>query len=675
MIERQRPAFIRDALWFAVFVAAYYIAYHFGMSFSRTTASPFWFPDSVLLCALLKSRPRAWWILILATVPLRLFSDVARDVPMWFLLGATAIDSAKGLIGAVAMRRMQADPFRFGTMRELLLFMLVVALAIPALSAFGGAALRHGLGYDFWPSWTQWFLGDALAQLVVTPAILYGPLSPHWQNQRLDRWRVVEATGLTVGLVVSTYLASYTSAEYTAFVESRFFAPVPFLLWAAIRFGAGGAAGAMALVSGITVAAAIGGRGPFAGTSPADTAFALRNFLLLRAALLLPVAVSIDQRNRAERSLRESEERFRRMAQSAPILLWMSDGEKQCIFVNKFWLDFTGRTLEQELGNGWVDGVHPDDLKGWSADCYAAFDAREPFELEYRLRRRDGSYRWVIDKGVPRYAPDGEFAGYIGTAVDISERKQAELANREMAHTQRLAIMGELTAAIAHELRQPMSAILLDAQTAERQVNSDRPSLNDLREIAASIRENITRIDAVISRIRGFLRRQETHVQIVDANVLVQGVVKLVSTDAISRRIHLLTEFDMGLEPVFGDRTQLEQVLLNLLVNAMEAMDDVTSHDSRLTIRTLAADEGGVEIIVSDTGRGIAPEQLPLLFESFFTSRKDGMGLGLSIAKSIVEAHRGRIWAENNCDRGAAFHVVLPWAGRHEMVAARTPAH
>jgi PAS domain S-box-containing protein len=437
--------FFRNALGMGVFGAAFYFAYRYGMSFSYATASPFWFPDSVLLCALLVVRPSRWWVFVLAALPIRLLAPVSANLPLWFLLTTFAIDSAKGLLAAVALRRFLSVPIRFETVREFAIYCLFAVLLVPAASAFAGAAARHFLGYPYWPAWEQWFLGNALAQLVVTPLIFYWVLGAPWNAPARFATRWVEGTLLTAGLIVTAYIAFDTDAGMSGFAEPRFYAPVPFLFWAAIRFGMLGASGAIAVIAFFSVAAALQGHGPFSGHSPVDTAIALQHFLSLRAAPLYLVAVLIEQRRRTENSLRESEERFRTMANTAPALIWMSGPDKLCDFVNQGWLDFTGRTLEQELGNGWTERVHGEDAWRCLETYHSSFDARHRFEMEYRARRYDGEYRWILDRGVPRYVADGKFVGYIGFAIDITDRKRIQEKNYELVHHLRQRVK-ELTA-------------------------------------------------------------------------------------------------------------------------------------------------------------------------------------------------------------------------------------
>jgi PAS domain S-box-containing protein len=658
---------LKDGLWFAAFVIAYAAAYHFGMPPSRAAASPFWFPDSVLLCAFLKSKPRNWWIFVVASLAIRLLAPLPASPPIWAGLGAFSADTIKMLATAFILRRLLPNPLHFHTVGEFLVFVAVAAIGVPAIAAFPGAAIRAAEGHAYWAAWNEWFMGDAVTQLVVTPVILYWVFARPWQNLRNDAWRLSEACLLAAGLLISAYVsASARTADYS---QLAYYAPVPFLFWAAIRFGMSGATGAIAVVAFFEVAAAFGGYGPFAGRPSGAIAIALQNSLLLRSGPLYLIAILIEQRNVAEHSLKESEERFRRMAHSAPMLLWMAGPDKLCNFFNQGWLDFTGRGFEQELGNGWLEGVHPKDLNGCVAAYHEAFDARRPFQIEYRLRRHDGEYRWVFDKGVPRYGADGGFAGYIGSAIDITERKHAEDTNRALEHAQRLAVMGELTAAIAHEVRQPMSAIQLDAQTMEKLLDSGSPSRDAMYEVAAGIRDNVLRVDAVISRIRAFARRHETLMQPLDINAVVLDVTWLIAGEAQKRSIQLRMDLDYSLPRVMGDRTQLQQVLLNLVVNGMEAMAGTAESQRYLVLRTGAFGIGGVEVSVSDHGPGVPSDQLPRLFESFYTTRREGMGLGLSIAKSIIAAHSGHIWAEN-LDEGARFHVTLPIADIDTRAAA-----
>ena len=385
-----------------------------------------------------------------------------------------------------------------------------------------------------------------------------------------------------------------------------------------------------------------------------------------KPSLMRGVSLDITRRKEAELALRESEARFRTLADTAPVLIWMSGPDKLCIFFNKSWLDFTGRTLERELGNGWAQGVHGKDFDHCLEVYTSAFDARREFMMEYRLRRHDGEYRWLLDRGVPRFGPDGEFLGYIGSCIDISERKQTELEiaqqRNELAHLSRVTMLGELSGSLAHELNQPLTAILSNAQAAQRFLAHDDADLDNVREILKDIVAEDKRAGEIIRRLRLLLKKGEVQQQPTDANEVVQEVLKLVRSDLVNHGVAAHAELAPGLPAINADRVQIQQVLVNLVMNACDAMAGVPAGDRKLIVRTGLAEGEGIYISIADHGIGIAPDNLEKVFEPFFTTKAHGMGLGLSVCRSIIAVHGGKLWAASNPDRGATFHLSLPAA-------------
>jgi PAS domain S-box-containing protein len=383
--------------------------------------------------------------------------------------------------------------------------------------------------------------------------------------------------------------------------------------------------------------------------------------LLVQFGLIAGLLANLTRRRKAELSLRESEERFRTVANSAPVFIWLVGTDQMCVFVNRRWLDFTGRTMAQEIGRGWTQGVHPDDL----ANCFKiynpAFSAREPFEMEYRLRRHDGVYRWVLDRGVPRYAPDGEFLGYVGVAIDLTDRKRAQEAQQNLMHASRLAVVGEFTAMIVHELNQPLGAMLINMDAMKRMLDPQSVRDQEIFEVLADVRAGAVRAGEAIRRIRALVRKHELKMEPLDINAAVLEALRLVEGDVLRRGVQLHTGIHAPSAMVRGDIVHLQQVMLNLIANAMDAMKDNSLFERHLFVGTAAGVDGYVEVEVRDTGHGIQSEVASRIFESFFTTKPDGMGMGLPLVQSIVKMHSGRLWVENNeGGKGVAFRFILP---------------
>src|ERR1700733_9559409 len=396
-------------------------------------------------------------------------------------------------------------------------------------------------------------------------------------------------------------------------------------------------------------------------------------FLRLSDGSTLGIGQDITERKRAEAELRESEARFRLVADSAPVMIWMSGTDKLCTYFNKPWLDFTGRSIDRELGKGWAERVEPEDLQRCLDTYNRAFDRREAFRVEYQLRRHDGEYRLVSDIGVPRFSPDGSFAGYIGSCIDVTEQRRAEeqlrQAQEDLSRVTRIVAMGELAAAIAHEVNQPLTAIVTNANFSLRQLNSPTPDPDELRGAITEIVNDGARASAVISRIRGLLMSGAPRAIEVDLNQVVRDVILLLRYELNRNRISLRTELAPGLPPVQGDPVQLQQVLINLIMNAIDALRMSGDRPREILIRS-AKNLEGILVQIEDSGPGVRPEQGNLFFEPFFTTKPQGIGMGLSISRSIVESHGGRLWAAPGELHGARFQFTVPMADTSDEPAA-----
>jgi PAS domain S-box-containing protein len=423
----------RELLRFCLYAASYYFAYRFGMSFSQTTASPFWFPDSVLLCALLLTPRRAWWILVLAALPIRLLPAANVELPLWFLVDTFAIDSAKGLITALALRHFLADALRLRTVRDFAIFCLVAVVLVPAGAAFAGASARLWLGHDYWEAWRQWFLGDALTHLVITPAILYGFPAARRLLERAPPARWIEGLLVAIALVVAGYVAFRAPPSARGFADPQFYAPIPFLFWAALRFGIAGASGAVAIFAIICIGAAIRGDGPFVGLSPADTALALQEFLLLRAVPLYLVGILTEQKEAADEDLVKSEQRYREVVDSQTELVcrFLADGTLS--FVSEAFCRAFHRKREALVGADFVALMLAQTREPARAQIALALGCgRGEWECQVPLPEgKVGWQHWVchvagrqIDTGIAELQAIGR---------DITDRKRADEADRSLS--------------------------------------------------------------------------------------------------------------------------------------------------------------------------------------------------------------------------------------------------
>ncbi|MCX6926699.1 MAG: PAS domain-containing protein, partial [Verrucomicrobia bacterium] len=378
----------------------------------------------------------------------------------------------------------------------------------------------------------------------------------------------------------------------------------------------------------------------------------------------------VTERKAAEQALRQSEERLRLVLEANSEGVWDWNLPSGKAFFSRRYSAMLGYEPEEFAKNydAWKALVHPDDFERVHAEHLAHIHQGKEFCVELRMRKKSGEWCWIRSRGtvVERDAA-GRAIRMVGTHQDITERKEVEaevLRQRaELAHVARVSTMGELAASVAHELNQPLGAILANAEAAEFFLRQDPPALEDLRAILADIRKDDERAGEVIRRMRGLLRKRELERQSLEINSLVEDVLQLVSGDAALRGIALNADLIPGLPKVDGDRVHLQQVLLNLILNGMDAVAGQPRERRRISVQTRTGADGLIELAVIDSGHGIDPAKLLRLFEPFYTTKPTGMGMGLSIARTIIEAHRGRIWAENRVEGGAVFRIALPTVG------------
>jgi len=362
-------------------------------------------------------------------------------------------------------------------------------------------------------------------------------------------------------------------------------------------------------------------------------------------------------------TLQSSEDRLRLVIDTIPAHVWSARPEGSIDFINRRWLETTGLAMEDALGWDWGRVVHPDDLARYVAEWRAALAAGESMESEVRLRRADGKYRWWLTRNVPLRDEVGTITKWYGTAIEIEERKCAEEALREaqanLARVSRVTTMGELTASLAHEIKQPIAAAVTDANTCLRWLTRDHPEVEEAREAALRIVKDATRAADIISRVRLLFKKGVVKREVVDVNEVIQEMIALLRSEANRYSISIRGELANDLPIVMADRVQLQQVLMNLMLNGIEAMKDVRNR-GELTIKSQQGDNRQLLISVVDTGVGLEPERAEQIFNAFFTTKPQGTGMGLPISRSIIESHGGRLWATSNSGPGATFHFTLP---------------
>jgi PAS domain S-box-containing protein len=367
----------------------------------------------------------------------------------------------------------------------------------------------------------------------------------------------------------------------------------------------------------------------------------------------------VTEQHQAQAELRTSEGKFAAAFHGSPNAICINRvKDDRIVDVNECW-----ENLFQIRRSDALNRTHTELGLCISEEDHARIHAAAEGRLtvrnhEMKMARADGTACWVSASSEPIQV--GGEPCYLGIIQDITERKQAEEARQNLAHASRLALIGELTASIAHEINQPLGAILSNAEAAEMMLNQPTPPLEQLRAILSDIRKDDLRASQVIKGVRALVSKREHETAPLDLPVLVTGVLALIRPDAERRGVKLVSEIAVPAARIYGDRVQLEQVLLNLFLNGMEAMTETPAEKRRLTVRTSNNRGRHVEISVADGGHGIPPDRMPRIFDSFFTTKAQGMGLGLALVRSIVELHGGRIAAENNPDGGATFRFQLP---------------
>src|SRR3989442_800054 len=733
--------------------AAYYVGANVGfiLRFPPATPSLLWPPNSILTATLLLSAPRRWGIYLLAALPAHLVAELGV-FPVPLVLSLFVTNCSEALLAAICVRRFSDAPTHFDTLRRVVAFIVGAVLVAPFVSSFVDAAAVTALRDEpYWFVWRTRFFSNVLTELTLVPAIVVLITgAPAW-IRRAPLRNKAEAVLLTAGLLGSL-VAVFVEPQAGAYPIPGVPVPpltfiVPFILWAALRFGSSGASLSMLASVLVAIWAATHGRGSFPVPLRAESVLALQIVVSILAIPLMYLAALIEERRRAEKALSERLRFEEFLSRLSGAFVHLPSSEMDESF--RTWLRRLGEFLGLEraallrlsednelltVSHCWVaPGIDPGPrsivIRSFPETVERLF-TKQPFVLPRTENHRDeppkdedarGQGRVSSQLTIPLVAggrvlgglafdalaadrawPEEQvqwlrlvaevFASALarketvdalgaselmksailaslsnGVAVvshtDVTERKRAELAlqrsRQELAHFTRVSTMGELSASLAHELSQPLTGILTNAQAAQRFLDVTPPDLGELRTIVSDIISDDKRAGEVIQRLRDLLRKDVPHQLVLDLNALIRDVARLLSSDALIRNVTITLDLDPRPLTVTGDRVQLQQVVLNLLVNAMEAMADGAEGDGSIVVRTQYTDVEAVHVAVQDAGPGLREGTHDLVFEPFYTTKPAGMGMGLSIAKSLIEAHRGVILAANNPGRGVTLYIAM----------------
>jgi PAS domain S-box-containing protein len=590
-------------------------------------------PGCALLVAVLLLTPRKLWPILLAA---GLAGFVLFDAQAGLALRPTVIlivsDVVEILIAVFGVSYFFSGPVRLNSIRSLMRYSLFAVVLAPLAAAFIATAAFSG---DYWIRWRIGFFTEALALLTLTPAILSWASVGQTCAQK-PRAFFLEAIALIAGLGVLGYVAFAAPKQISSPV--LLYSLLPILLWAALRFGLAGITTSMILVALLSIWGAVHGRGPFTTSEPLTNVMSLQLFLFFTTATFMILAVLMEEQKRTERAFRESEKRFRLMADTAPALIWMAGPDKLCTYFNKPWLDFTGQSIDSELGNGWTAGVHPDDLQRCVDTYTRSFDGREEFRMEYRLRRYDGEYRWIVDIGVPRFDQDRSFIGYIGIGIEMTERKRAEEAltnvNRRLIEAQekeRTRIGRDLH----DDIGQRLSLLTVELE----QLHHDPPNLPQVRYRIGELHKQASEIATDIQSLS-----HELH----SAKLQYLGIVTTMRGFCREFGQQQKVEVDFKTHDLADDVPP--DISLCLFRVLQEALHNSAKHSRARHFEVrLWGTSDEVRLTVTDSGVGFDRE-----------AARQGRGLGLISMEERLKLLNGTLAIETQPEKGTAVHVSVP---------------
>ena len=782
-----RAAFVSPR-WTAVALVglAYYLGclLGFALRYPSSGIAFLWPPTAVLTAAMLLAPARDWGVLLVAALGAHAVAHTQDGVPLGFWLIMFGGNAAQAVIAAAIVRRYARGTRLFTNLHGIVVLIAGVSIVAPALASLIPASVYLSLGWatDFWQAWRARTISNGIASLTLVPTFVLA-MSRIRAKPALPSWpRTVELGLLLAGMTAATVLLARTDTAASAVLT--LYTPMPFLLWAAARFGPPGVSCAVLCTALLATFAALRGLSPFAGGNPAETIMSVQLFIginavpmMLMAGLLaehrtehqalveierqnsailralpdlmfvqtrdgvfltyyakdpgqllvppesfmgrhmrdvlpadiaemfsrafrdatteepsvaeytlviggeprrfearfigladdkiLSIVRDMTERERAQRALRESEQRYALATKAGGVGVWdlnLVTGEFYVGPALKAALGYEDHEIADDISD-WTRLVHPVDIDHLRTQAQAHRDGTAPaVEAEHRMRHRDGSIRRLITRGEIIERVGGVPVRMIGTYTDITERKRTERAlkhaNTALVRMSRITALGELTASIAHELKQPLCAIVANANACLRWLDAPTPGA-DLRGALKDVVEDSHRASAIISHTKELFTTRTVEKQPLQINDVVHDVLELARTRLQRAGIQVHAGLDPRLPLVSADEVQMQQVLLNLVVNSLDAMQDVTGRPRTLHVESRRGLDC-VLVSVRDSGKGLVRREMTRIFDPFYSTKREGMGIGLAISRSIVNAHGGALWAVANASGGATFRFTLP---------------
>ena len=647
ILDRE-PYFGSRSKWFVVCVTAalsYLVPKLVGTLISNPqTVWPLWPGCAILVTGLLLVRASVWPLLIPASFAGFALADLQAGVPLSSIIRFIPGNTIEVLIAAVGLRYCFDGVPRLNSVKALAKYSFFTLVLAPLAGAFFSA---HGVAREYWMGWKIVFLSEVLAFVTVTPALLSW-ISEGRGLMRRSRGHHLEGVMLIAGLVVVSYIV-FTLPEGSR-SPALFYTLVPFLLWSALRFGWLGVSTALIAVTSLSIWGAVDGRGPFSNLVPLTDPLPLQMFLVFASVPFMVLAALAEQHEQAAHVVRESEERFRLVANTAPVMIWTAGTDRLCTYVNQPWLEFTGRLLEAELGNGWAEGVHNEDVKRCLETYARAFDQRQSFAMEYRLRRKDGEYRWIVDIGVPRFNPDGTFAGYIGSCLDVTDRKLAEEALASVGR-RLIEAQEEERKWIARELHddigQRIALVAVELDRCGQQV-TNAPTI---------VRDHIRQASQLVSDVSDDIQAISHRLHSSKLEYLGLATAAKTFCRDLSEQRHVRIEFKHSDIPAALPK----EISLCLFRVLQEALQNAVKHSGAADVSVkVQGTLDGIHLTVSDSGVGFN-----------WRHAVNGRGLGLISMRERLRLVNGELSIQSEPGRGTTILARVPH-GPQDHPTART---